>query len=133
MELTRAEVESLANGAGSSAMMIWTNSEMQKVASQLLIEMDKPKNDVWKDAPEDANRVDVYFFPKDSGVSYEKTTYNRELPKTLERKLAEEAVKDLLPFYSLSKDGAKTMENIIEIALLKARDEYEKASKGRNR
>jgi len=68
---------------------------MQKLATALLEEMDKPK--VWDGAPEDALQAQIIWFTKNGGYIGMKTytrelpkTYTRELPKTRARIMAEE-------------------------------------------
>ena len=82
------------------------------LARALLAEMDKPKDDVWKDAPENAVRSLTYFY--DANRAYiSEIECTRTLPKPRARVIAEE-------FFD-----SEAYIGFCEIAILKALAEQE--------
>ena len=86
------------------------------LATALLAEMDKPK--VWDGAPEDAVSAVVTWCR--SGEIVGSVSYNREIPKTRARQMAEEIEKALS-----ASPRYKTEVEIIESALTKYAEELE--------
>lgn len=62
----------------------------EKLATALLEEMDKPKDDVWKYAPDGITTADVYYGDGQLVSATPDYTFTRELPKTRARIMAEE-------------------------------------------
>ena len=85
---------------------------VRELIRSLLAEMDKPKDDVWKDAPEMAIRAVTYFYD-DKRSFINAKEYTRGLPQSRARVIAEE-------FFD-----SEAYRGFCEIALLKALAEQE--------
>ena len=85
---------------------------VRELIRALLAEMDKPKDDVWKDAPENAVRSLTYFY--DANRAYiSEIECTRTPPKSRARMIAEE-------FFD-----SEAYIGFCEIAILKAKAEWE--------
>jgi len=88
MELTREEVEKLADPEIVMAFKPYTCLEVAEIAKQLLREMIEEK--VWQNAPKEATRAHVnYFAGKQILQEYKSNWYERTLPKSPAREIAE--------------------------------------------
>jgi len=83
-ELTREELKRF--------ILFAKDKDTRKLAAALLEEMDKPKDDVWKDAPEWATSAEVTWESAAEGKRRTGPTYTRELPKTRIDKIVEEVI-----------------------------------------
>lgn len=115
MELTREQLEKLANPTMLESTYEYKNCFVAELAKQLLAEMDKPK--VWENAPEWAKESQVHFWDGCGHNEYS-TVYTRELPKTRIDEIAEEAA-------SHWEGGSEALEKAIKSAILQARKEWE--------
>jgi len=86
------------------------------LARALLAEMDKPKDDVWKDAPVTATKALVAYYTNISGCIGQ-ATYTRELPKSRARVIAEEAWADCHSDMTTKEEDIKRIESAILKAL----------------
>ena len=83
-ELTREELKRF--------ILFAKDKDTRKLATALLEEMDKPKVDVWKDAPEWATSAEVTWESATEGKRRTGPTYTRELQKTRIDKIVEEVI-----------------------------------------
>ena len=98
-ELTNDWIEGALNTARQVTIM--TSATVERLATALLEERAKPK--VWDGAPEDAVSAVVTWCR--SGEIVGSVSYNRELPKTRARIIAEEIVRGINDeIYSDTKD-----------------------------
>jgi len=96
------------------------DSDAAKKDRALLAEMDRPKDDVWKDAPVTATKALVAYYTNISGCIGQ-ATCTRELPKSRARVIAEEA----RTRYERGAVAAGSLDDVIESAILKALAEKE--------
>ena len=115
MELTREQIEKLANPTRIESLYYYESCFVAELAKQLLAEMDKPK--VWDGANERATAVTVNH--SQSGVILSHKCYTRELPKSRIDEIADEAVDK----YQRGAVGAGSLTDIIKSAILKDREE----------
>lgn len=116
-ELIREEIENYA-GATDGVFAYYI---VRYLARALLAEMDKPKDDVWKDAPEHTTHANITFLNCNvagsvCGVVGHKTV-TRTLPKTRARVIAEEAVSTYNGFVFVPEKMTETIESAILKAL----------------
>lgn len=90
-----------------------------ELATALLEEMDKPK--VWDGAPEDAVSAVVTWCR--SGEIVGSVSYNRELPKTRARIIAEQEGHGLAEKYGWNASAKELVTNVMESALNKYAEE----------
>lgn len=95
---------------------------MQSLATALLEERDKPK--VWDGAPEWAKIGRVYWTDGYEREKYSKL-YNRELPKTRARRIAEKEAGGLAEKYGWNESTIELVTNVMESALNKYAEELE--------
>lgn len=91
--MTKCNLDCTLCGANAVCAKYDWQDTIQTLATSLLAEMDKPKHDVWKNAPEWATSAMVRWsnpnYPVGKDELYSET-YTRELPKTRARIMAEE-------------------------------------------
>ena len=121
MELTREEVEKLADPEIVMAFKPYTCLEVAEIAKQLLREMIEEK--VWQNAPKEATRAHVnYFAGKQILQEYKSNWYERPLPKSPAREIAERKAKE---WRDSTTAGGDHVADIIESAI----NEYKEREK----
>ena len=99
---------------------------IETLAKALLAEMEKPGDDVWKDAPEWADVAEVCW--RDKANTKHKQLLNpltRELPKTRARQIAEQEGQGLAKKNGWSVAAGALVANVVESALNKYAEELE--------
>ena len=119
MELTREKIEWYAEVSGGAITFTVAN----KLAKQLLAEMEKPK--VWTGAPEWATSAMAVWYGKDGQVAHSQD-YTRTLPKSRIDEIAEEVAREQSK-YGVDRwtDVEKWLTGVIKSAILKDREERE--------
>jgi len=101
----------------------------QKLATALLEERARTKDDVWKNAPYWAKGACVIW---DDGEGqkftrlYNSERYTRELPKSRARQIAEKEGRGLAEKYGWNASAKEIVTNVMESALNKYADELER-------
>ena len=111
------------NDAATSLKCVWITPKPEyitRLARMYFEERARPK--VWDGAPEDAFQAQITWFTENGGFTGIKT-YNRELPKTRARQIAEKISAALS-----SQDRYKPEVKIIEAVLEKYAEELEQCS-----
>jgi len=93
-----------------------------ELATALLAERANPK--AWDGAPEDAIQAQITWFTENGGFTGIKT-YNRELPKSRARQIAEQEGDGLAEKYGWNAAAKELVTNRIEAALNKYAEELE--------
>lgn len=83
------------------------------LATALLEEMDKPKDDVWMFAPDGTTTAEVFYGNGQLVSAAPDHTYTRELPKTRALQIAEE-IEEALRLADRYKPEVKTIESVLK-------------------
>lgn len=89
---------------------------VKELATALLAEMDKPKDDVWKDVPDYISVVFTQYSDEKIGKPVYKR-YERTIPKSPEREIAEKKAKE---WRASTPTGNDPIADMIESAINEA-------------
>jgi hypothetical protein len=120
MAFTREELQAYIDDRIDSPTA-YSCGTVRELCRALLAEMDKQKDDVWKDAPNNATKASVCYHTNISGYIGQKT-YTRELPKSRAREIAEEAWRS---FRDRKVGNGEDYITSLEDAILKREKELE--------
>lgn len=103
---------------------------MKALAAVLIEERAKPKDDVWKNAPDWATIGRVYWESYAQAKTKRITgpIFTRELPKTRARQIAEQEGYGLAEKYGWNASAKELVTNVMESALNKYAEELENES-----
>lgn len=122
-KLTREEVAALENcnvvDCSDCKTCQATKAIYKRLAEQLLEEMDKPKDDVWKYASDGITTAYVSYGSGPVVSASADYTFTRELPKTRARQIAEKEGRGLSEKYGWHELAKEFVTNVIETALEK--------------
>jgi len=99
---------------------------IQALATALLEERAKPKDDVWKYASDGTTTADVYYGNSVLVSATPDHTFHRELPKTRARQIAEQEGQGLAKKCGWSVAAGALVANVVESALNKYAEELTK-------
>ena len=122
--MTKCNLDCTLCGANAVCAKYDWQDTIQTLATSLLEERAKPKDDVWKYARMRTDRVVLSYYGGDKFLAAK--TYTRELPKTRARQIAEQEGHGLAEKYGWNASAKELVTNVMESALNKYADELER-------